>query len=236
MGLPPRKLSHLQVRAVNLLPVLVLGLSACGTLDGGISRSQDADIQTEELLSNDEVRQYVQEWRQAKAGIQRLNELEADLALLISEVNRSSDIEETPVPYREVSEDAVISAEPVSPSQNTTGSQSTSINLVQVTETAPEQQPDKEIVFSEKIVGLRIATFLKPRSAEFGWYLIQQRDGGMLSGLSAKLQKLEQPRQTLYGLNLGPFASAPEAQHLCEKLKPRQYVCEVGEFSGEELL
>lgn len=219
--------------AVPLLPMIALTLSACSTTNGFYGSNESSGL-PQETITSDEVRQYVQEWRDAKAGIQRLNELEADLALLIAEVNRASALEETPQPYRDTSEDELLTAAPLISAKSEESSW-----LPPTSVPADDSQPASDIDngqnTAEAVYGLRIATFLKPQSAKFGWYLIQQRDGNILTGLSARLQKTQHPRQTLYSLNVGPFSSAPDAESLCEQLKPRQYLCEVGEFSGQEL-
>ncbi|MBN7821318.1 SPOR domain-containing protein [Bowmanella yangjiangensis] len=217
-----------------MLPLLILTVSACSTLDNGITYSTESLSLPDEAISSDEVRQYVQEWREAKAGIQRLNDLEADLAVLIAEVNRASDLQESPPIYRGDQQEEVLMA-PAPMQESQVKNEPIKLSNASISDFSSTNETNQSTT-AGTVYGLRIAAFLKPQSAKFGWYLIQQRDGKILTGLSAKLLKAEHPRQTLYNLNVGPFSNVPDAEHLCEKLKPRQYVCEVGEFSGEELL
>lgn len=50
----------------------------------------------EDSLSDDAVRQYVDEWRQIKPSIDRLALLEGDLSVLLAEVSKMSDVTQTP--------------------------------------------------------------------------------------------------------------------------------------------
>lgn len=50
----------------------------------------------EEQLTDDAVRQYVDEWRQIKPSIERLAALEGDLSFLLAEVSKMSDLTQTP--------------------------------------------------------------------------------------------------------------------------------------------
>ncbi|WP_102795094.1 SPOR domain-containing protein [Bowmanella denitrificans] len=195
-------------------------------------------------MTDETLRQYVMEWQEAKPGIDRLNMLESDLAFLIEEINRLSELNTAPEPYAEPVDNQVLVADVEPYSAPEPVEQGMAVNSLP--DRAPaslhDQQAHQTYSSDGEInstaganTGLHLASFLKPQSAQFGWYLIQRRDGNLLEGLSARLEKIEKSRQILYSLKVGPFNSAEQAQTLCQRLKARQYLCQVGDFNGQAL-
>lgn len=222
-----------------ILPIL-LTVTACSTLQPESTAATSAEGQQAVLMTDETLRQYVMEWQEAKPGIDRLNMLESDLAFLIEEINRLSELNTAPEPYAEPVDNQVLVAD--------TEPQNAPEPIKQVMgdnmhDTSQHDQQAHQTYSSDGEInstagantGLHLASFLKPQSAQFGWYLIQRRDGNLLEGLSARLEKIEKSRQILYSLKVGPFNSAEQAQTLCQRLKARQYLCQVGDFNGQAL-
>lgn len=216
----------------SMLPLFAL--ISCSSLapDSGvvITSGKNSEMQ----LGEADVVKFVEEWQQAKPGIERLTELKADLAFLIAEVSKMSDLNTAPQRY---ADDAL--------QPDTTliehGDNVIVANMIgaSATATEPAASTTEETLVStapSSDYGLHLASFLKPYSAKFGWYLINKEYPLLFAGLNPKLQLIQKPNQTLYSLRVGPFASEAQAKWACIKLKQRNYRCQPADFSGEPLV
>lgn len=220
----------------SMLPLFAL--ISCSSLapDSGvvITSGKNSEMQ----LGEADVVKFVEEWQQAKPGIERLTELEADLAFLIAEVSKMSDLNTAPQRY---ADDAL---------QPDTDLVENGDNVIVATmagtsagesaaATEPAASTTEETLVSaapSSDYGLHLASFLKPYSAKFGWYLVNKEYPSLFAGLNPKLQLIQKPNQTLYSLRVGPFASEAQAKRACIKLQQRNYRCQPADFSGEPLV
>ncbi|GAB2915825.1 hypothetical protein GCM10027181_13510 [Rheinheimera gaetbuli] len=178
-----------------------------------------------ELLTQADVQQYLQEWQAAKPSIARLAELESDLAFLIAEVSQMSDLSNVPEKY---ADSEVIATDNVIVS---------SIEQAPVAwEVTSELEPELLDVKTSEDYAVHLANFIKPRSAQFGWYVVQQEFPQLLNGLYPKLLPVSNTRQQLYSLRVGPFNRNTDAERACNLLKLRNYKCETTRFNGDELI
>ncbi|WP_165907395.1 SPOR domain-containing protein [Rheinheimera sp. D18] len=178
-------------------------------------------------LTDTEIKQYLLEWQEAKPGIARLTELESDLAFLIAEVNKMSDLNSTPEKYAAegnnvVNGDNVIVAKMVPPSDEAVAVEA---------ETRPVEPAQHNMPLSTEYA-VHVASFLKPKSANFGWYVIQQEYPTLMQGLIPKLQQIKQRNQQLYSLRVGPFLTNQQAYNACNLLKRKNYQCQLTTFDG----
>jgi hypothetical protein len=198
-------------------------------------------------LTEAEIKQYLQEWHDAKPGIERLTELESDLAFLIAEVSRMSDLNNTPEKYASASDadmlgDEVISGDNVivatlpSPYGNTSAA-STNASLANsnVKPNAAAEGGTEATGASSTAYAVHVASFLKPQSANFGWYVVQQEYPALMANLTPKLKQVSRPKQQLYSLRVGPFVTDSQANNACKILKRRNYKCELTTFDGNML-
>ncbi len=198
-------------------------------------------------LTEAEIKQYLQEWHEAKPGIERLTELESDLAFLIAEVSRMSDLNNTPEKYASANDadmlgDEVISGDNVivatlpSPySNNSAATANTSVaNNNEQQNSAADGSADLTAA-SSTAYAVHVASFLKPQSANFGWYVVRQEYPALMANLTPKLKQIQRPKQQLYSLRVGPFVTDSQANNACKVLKRRNYKCELTTFDGNML-
>lgn len=210
----------------------VLGACANQTAEGINVVAADGSVKS---LTEAEIKQYLLEWQQAKPGIERLTALESDLTFLIAEVSKMSELNDTPEQYAQETkepDDTVVNGS----------------NVIVATASAPFQEPviapppraEVEALHTEQKVtadayAVHLANFLKPTSANFGWYVVQQEYPTLMRNLSPKLKQVSRKNLQLYSLRIGPFDTDIQAQKACNLLKRRNYRCELTTFDGMAL-
>jgi len=193
---------------------LLAALSSCGVFDGN-KLTQDNIKETEELNYN-EINQYVNEWKDAKPGLQRLTELENDLALIIKEVSKSSTLKNLPQQYSDKQITDLVQAE--------YGNMEASSQPVLI-EDGKERQ----------YFAAQLALFLREDSARVGWTRLLNKYPNILSGLTPLVEKSVGQHQSLYSLRVGPFTKEETAALLCSIFNQYKFKCRTTPFAGYQI-
>lgn len=226
---------------ISLLVVIVITVGGCANYNKSAT-AMAGDNTNSTGLTDTEIKQYLLEWQEAKPGITRLTELESDLAFLIAEVSKMSDLNSAPDKYvvegdKVGNGDNVIVAKMVPPNDDAVAAKMESLNdevaAVEVVPKLVEPFQNKLPLSTEYAV--HIASFLKPKSANFGWYVIQQEYPALMQGLIPKLQQIKRKSQQLYSLRVGPFLTNQQAYSACNALKRKNYQCQLTTFDGTTL-
>lgn len=220
--------------------ILVLMLSACSSYFQAAEEMNENSI--DDSISDQQIEEIVQEWRETKPAIRRLSELESDFMLVLSEIEKLSVIPDAPDGYRSEQELEIVADET---------SKRLSDNFQKLPEKAAGRwempgmsdndapskqttatQPAAEDTLQRQRYAVHIALFLQENTAHVGWKVLNRRYDALFSGLQPLLEKIEYPQQQLYSLRVGPFSEQKEAYRFCSVLKRRKYQCKLTDYTG----
>ncbi|GGD55505.1 hypothetical protein GCM10011357_08910 [Lacimicrobium alkaliphilum] len=226
-------------------------LSACSSYFQNAENTDDN--QSDEAISEQQIQQIVEEWRETRPAIRRLSELESDFMLVLSEIEKLSVIPDAPRDYAVKQELEIVEAEQrqlfssddsesadVVDDQPAMGvADQPAMNVVNqpAMDSAPLQQtadnqPSESETLQRQRYAVHIALFLQENTAHVGWKVLNRRYEALFSGLQPLLEKIEHPEQRLYSLRVGPFFEAEQADHFCSVLKRRKYKCKLTAYIG----
>jgi hypothetical protein len=83
---------------------------------------------------------------------------------------------------------------------------------------------------------LTLGAYPNADTARAAWFGMNAAHGEALAGLDARIEMASRDDgATAYVLKAGPFASAAEAETLCQRLRAAGAVCTAGDFTGSSL-
>ena len=207
----------------TLTLMLLSTLSGCSVFDENNVNSDGGPQPAE--LNYDEINQYLKESEDAKPKVERLSLLQDDLALIIKEVGKLSNLKSVPPQYgnQQVTDlieaadddfDAVDSTAIIAPLPK----EATSVDAIRQNHAA------------------HLAFFLKEDSAQVGWSILKKRYPEILNNLTPVVKKVVRNQQTIYSLRVGPFDKEVGAKVICYIFSHYKYKCKPTDFSGNTIL
>jgi spore coat protein CotF len=216
---------HKVIRCFNFsLTALLLGpMFSCSTFNDKFVKSDPTQQHSE--LNYNAINQYVKEWEEAKPKVERLGELEHDLALIIKEVGKLSTIKNMPPQFAQQQVTDYIQAE-----YDDIEIDNSTFNNAQL----PEETTNSDS--KRQIYATHLAFFLKEDNAKVGWNILKKRYPQILDGLTPVVEKINRHQQTIFSLRVGPFDKEENAKIICSIFSQYKYKCDVTDFSGNSIL
>jgi hypothetical protein len=170
-------------------------------------------------LSNEDFNQYIKSWSDTKLKVDRLVEIEDDLALIIQEVSKSSKLQEMPPKYSNQKVTDFIEAEYEENEQDGAKSPEVVSNV------------DSKRQYYAAHLGL----FLRKDNAKIGWGVLQHRYPKIFNQLTPLVKEIDRSNQVLYSLRVGPFEDFETSNLVCNIFVKYKYRCKPTQFIGDEI-
>lgn len=215
---------NILIKSFNFkLTVLLLSiLSGCSVFDQNNPMTNTDTSQTQ--LNYEEINQYVKEWEAAKPKVERLTDLEHDLALIIKEVGKLSTLKNAPQQFADQQGTDFIEAE-----YDDDDVADSATNLDQLSSDGTNVDSKRQIYAAH------LALFLQKESASAGWNILKMRYPKILQGLTPVVKKVVRNQQTVYSLRVGPFDRQDSADLVCNIFSRYKYKCKTTAFSGKAI-
>lgn len=193
-------------------------------LNGCSSNAHDPEKQPA-LISDQQVKEYVQQWHSQQDSINRLAAMEADLQLLIMALSADTNIAENPAALRQNDVAVVHSRD--------------DINLPPLSETSAEQSqvPNNinQSYLNDSLPGAQLGLYLKPQLVRTKIARLHRQYPNAFSQLSFVMTERQNKGVTLYGLRVGPFQNYNEANVFCSLAQNLGQKCLSAPFVGQPL-
>ncbi|MBR7889827.1 SPOR domain-containing protein [Marinomonas sp. A79] len=221
----------------NLILVMAsLSLVACSAMDEKNTFMTYGDLQ-------DKVREHDEQWAIAQAKLERLDELEAEVAAL----KQGQPVASAPMNDNMT---GINVAPVIAPTTFDSPAQTTNASMV----TAPmvmEPSSMDEPVMAEPVsqapvvayspapeespYGVQLASYANRDEAARGWRVLQSNYPNSFDGLLPLINQKQVNGRTMYQLKVGPFVSKAYSGNFCQMLKDRGSDCLVTRYNGETL-
>lgn len=191
----------------------------------GCSRNVNKPEEQPALISDQQVKEYVQQWHSQQDSINRLAAMEEDLQLLIMALSADTNIAENPAVLRQNDVAIVHSSDDLQLSQlNNAANQQTQAP-------ANNYQPH----LTDPLPGAQLGLYLKPQRVKTQIVRLQQQYPQAFSQLSFVMTERQNKGVTLYGLRVGPFQNYNEANIFCSLAQNLGQKCLSAPFVGQPL-
>ena len=192
-------------------------------LNGCSSNTHDPEKQPA-LISDQQVKEYVQQWHSQQDSINRLAAMEADLQLLIMALSADTNIAENPVALRQ-NDVAVVhnSGEVNKPLESET---------TEPTLTAANPEASN---LNDSLPGAQLGLYLKPQLVRTKIARLHRQYPNAFNQLNFVMTERQNKGVTLYGLRVGPFKSYTEANTFCSLAQNLGQKCLSAPFVGQPL-
>jgi len=191
---------------------LILSITSCAGLF-------DNEVEQPVKLSHEEFNQYIKHWEETKIKVDRLVEIEDDLALIIQEVGKSSKLKDLPPEYSNFKVTDFIEAEYEKSELHGVKSPEVGLNM-----------PSKRQFYAA-----HLGLFLRKDNAIMGWKTLQQRFPKIFNQLTPLVKEIKRSDQVLYSLRAGPFDDVETSNLVCDVFIKYQYKCKSAEFEGDAI-
>lgn len=242
------------------LLVIMMGasLGACSSMDGKNTFMTYADLQ-------DMVQAHESQWQAVQPKLDRLDELEAQVAALtqgesVSSTNEAPDNDNGDGGFNSDSVAAINVAPAVMSSSN---SQIVESNTMPKSNTMPEENltSEEKLVSEEKVVmnraappvvsaplataapasvqpsqfGVQLAAYGIREEALRGWRVLRDAHPDAFVGLEPLLNEKEVNGRSMYQLKIGPFLNRTFSSDFCNMLKGKGQDCLLTQYNGQAL-
>ena len=213
------------VRNSNIINSFILGLiivtsfTGCAGLfnyDAGLQDETPSDQATEKTaeLTDEELNKYNEEWEDIKLKVERLVKIEDDLALIMQEVGKSSDLKNMPPEYGNKTATDFIEAE---------------YDDAELPVESLNMEPKRQYYAAN------LGLFLRKDNAKMGWKMLQHRYPKIFNQLTPLVKEIKRSDQVIYSLIVGPFDDLETSNLVCNIFVQYKYKCEPTEYNGEEI-
>jgi cell division protein FtsN len=216
------------------LVVVMAGLSlgACSSMDDKNTFMTYTDLQ-------DKVRMHEEQWQTVQPKLDRIDELEAEVAALKQGKPLSSDTMSKDVTNSDMMVDdgnteeniAAVNVAPVvtpAPFNETVEPQET----IAMAKAAPPVVSSPPIT-KEQEYGVQVASYANRDEAIRGWRVLLKSDPVSFNGLEPLINQKEVNGRTMYQLKVGPFINKSFSSDFCKMLKEKGKDCLVAQYNGE---
>ena len=192
-------------------------------LNGCSSNAHDPEKQPA-LISDQQVKEYVQQWHSQQDSINRLASMEADLQLLIMALSADTNIAENPASLRQTDVAVVHSSGEVNKPLESETTEPT------LTAANPEASN-----LNDSLPGAQLGLYLKPQLVRTQRARLHRQYPNAFSQLSFVMTERQNKGVTLYGLRVGPFQNYNEANVFCSLAQNLGQKCLSAPFVGQPL-
>ncbi|WP_259399169.1 SPOR domain-containing protein [Pseudoalteromonas sp. SG43-7] len=199
----------------TVLVTATVWLSGCSSINANPVEQQPA------LISDQQVKEYVQQWHSQQESITRLAAMEEDLQLLIMALSSQTDIAENPAVLREDNVTVAHYAE-----------------KIQIPDTANSSKTIENRplpLYGNSLPGAQLGLYLKPQRVRTQIARLQQQYPQAFSQLDFVMTERHNKGVTLYGLRVGPFQNYTEANLFCSLAQNLGQKCLSAPFVGQPL-
>ncbi|MBE0376074.1 SPOR domain-containing protein [Pseudoalteromonas prydzensis] len=200
--------------ALITITILLIGCS---------SNAHDPEKQPA-LISDQQVKEYVQQWHSQQDSINRLAAMEADLQLLIMALSANTDIAENPAALRQ-NDVAVV---------HNSGEVSKPLESETTEPTLTAANPEASNL-NDSLPGAQLGLYLKPQLVRTKITRLHRQYPNAFSQLSFVITERQNKGVTLYGLRVGPFQNYNEANVFCSLAQNLGQKCLSAPFVGQPL-
>lgn len=176
------------------------------------------------LISDQQVKEYVQQWHSQQDSINRLAAMEADLQLLIMALSADTNIAENPASLRQTDVAVVHSSGEVNKPLESETTEPT------LTAANPEASN-----LNDSLPGAQLGLYLKPQLVRTKIARLHRQYPNAFSQLSFVMTERQNKGVTLYGLRVGPFQNYNEANVFCSLAQNLGQKCLSAPFVGQPL-
>ncbi|MBB1300873.1 SPOR domain-containing protein [Pseudoalteromonas sp. SR44-8] len=199
----------------TVLVTATVWLSGCSSINANSVEQQPA------LISDQQVKEYVQQWHSQQESITRLAAMEEDLQLLIMALSSQTDIAENPAMLRDDNVTVAHYAE----KKQTPDTANSSKKI--------ENRPQP--LYNNSLPGAQLGLYLKPQRVRTQITKLQQQYPQAFSQLDFVMTERQNKGVTMYGLRVGPFQNYTEANLFCSLAQSLGQKCLSAPFVGEPL-
>ncbi|MCB5162435.1 SPOR domain-containing protein [Marinomonas algarum] len=210
------------------LVVMMAGLSlgACSLTDEKNTFMTYGDLQ-------DKVRAHDQQWETVQSQLERIDELEAEVAALKQNQPLSAP--------RDVADDSVtplavapaVMAAPEAPVATTPPVYEAP--PVIATPSPEYGQEASQPSTPARQYGVQLASYINRDEAARGWRIVQSDYPTSFDGLQPRVNQKQVNGRTMYQLKVGPFVSKSYGNDFCQMLKNKGKDCLVTNYNGDDL-
>lgn len=190
-------------------------LSGCSSINANSVEQQPA------LISDQQVKEYVQQWHSQQESITRLAAMEEDLQLLIMALASQTDIAENPAVLREDNVTVAHYADKIQTLDTANSSKTV------------ENRPLP--LYGNSLPGAQLGLYLKPQRVRTQITKLQQQYPQAFSQLDFVMTERQNKGVTMYGLRVGPFQNYNEANVFCSLAQNLGQKCLSAPFVGQPL-
>lgn len=193
-----------------------LSLGACS------STSDKNTFMTYEDLQN-KVISHEEQWQTVQPKLDRIDELEAEVAALKEE---KATKEAPEVMSNDMAADESMPAVNVAPAVMATPADAQMIQTTSPVVTAP-------VMANEKEYGVQVASYGNRDEAIRGWKVLLKSHPTSFDGLTPLVNQKEVNGRTMYQLKVGPFVNKSFSSDFCKMLKEKGKDCLLTQYNGE---
>ncbi len=205
---------HIKQRVLPALILVITALSGCS--------SQHNQAENKPLLISDsQVKEYVEQWQQQQDSISRLAEMEGDLKLLIMALSSNSQLAQTPVELRSESVDVV--------------HQTNNTDVKPQGNTALKMAKQPSSILNGTLPGAQLGLYLRPQLVKSQIARLHREYPQAFNQLEFVMTERQNKGVTLYGLRVGPFEDYTQANAFCLIAQNMGQKCLSAPFIGQPL-
>lgn len=214
-------------RMVSML-VIVTFLGGCFSTP--FKTSTNSHVPTSPPMNAEELQAYIEQWQSSLEKVERLAVLEDDLALIVEEIGKATDINAMPSQYANFTQTDIYEAEHVQDdevdiSHTDLASRYEKAKVIDSNYSPELPEMAKSSTTDGQHYAVHLAFFLQQRSAQLRWEILNKEFPVLLNKLNPKIEQVNNKNQALYSLKLGPLDSIDTANLLCQFFNRQHYKC-----------
>lgn len=220
------------MKTTNKLVILIAGLSlgACSSMEEKDSTFMTYEDMQSKILAHDA------QWQTVQPKLDRIDELEADIAELKKEnmalSKENNAMAETMVDDKNITTadaSTVITPAPILSENNLNNSANKSEAMVNLKAPLAVVQP----MMPKSKYGVQVASYGNRDEAIRGWNVLLKKDSASFKGLQPLINQKQVKGRTMYQLKVGPFLDKPFSADFCNMLKDKGTDCLVTQYNGD---
>ncbi|MDC8829768.1 hypothetical protein [Alteromonas gilva] len=194
-------------------------------------------------MTAEEVTVFIQEWQNVKPQINELAALKADLAIILAEVNRQSELTNLPPQYAgqlqvdhiEAEEDDYLLDEAFESDPSTVAEEGDDISddASEGGMSMPAEEGNAQL--QRQPYAAHLAYFISLPAARQGWSRVTRQFPALQGAVQVKVFTERMGEQMLHSLRIGPFETEMASNRVCQVFKTLNFKCRAVMFEGEDI-
>ncbi|MBQ4831901.1 SPOR domain-containing protein [Pseudoalteromonas sp. MMG010] len=179
------------------------------------------------LMTDQQVKNYVQQWHSQQESINRLTEMESDLKLLITALAMNTPLDENPASLRQ----KIVAEQHGEKQTMTTPQKNITENITENTDVT--SWADMHSLATKTAIGAQLGWYAKPELVKTKVKKLKSHYPQAFNSFHFTMFEKHNVGTTLYGLRAGPFKNTDEAKIFCYLAEKMAQTCSPAPFLGE---